>query len=81
MIGTNLIYKIQNCIIGDLNVFFSGYAYPSHKARNTLNKAFAELEMQNLTAEIPVNVDHIVISKELLRGKKMEVEILIKIKS
>lgn len=64
-----------NCIDGDLNVFFSGYAYPSHKARNTLNEAFKKLKMQNLTSEIPENVDHIVISNEFLNGKKTAVEI------
>ena len=64
-----------NCIVGDLNVFFSGYAYPSHKVRNTLYEAFKKLKMQNLTSEIPENVDHIAISKDFLKGKNTEIEI------
>ena len=62
--------------IGNLpNVFFSGYAYPSHKARNKLNAAFGKLEMENLTSEISENVDHIIISREFLKNKKTKIEI------
>ena len=57
------------------NDFFFGYTYPSHKARNSLNAAFEKLKMENLTIEIPENVDHIVISKEFLRSKKTEIEV------
>jgi hypothetical protein len=41
--------KKSNYIVGDLNVYFSGYAYPSHRARNELNLTFEKLNMENLT--------------------------------
>ena len=64
----------SNCIIGDLNVYFTGYAYPSHYARNILNKTFEKLKMENLTSEIAENVDHIIISKEFIKNKKTKIE-------
>mgnify|MGYP003468136382 CR=1 FL=1 len=64
----------SNCIIGDLNVYFSGYAYPSRYARNILNETFEKLKMENLTSEIAENVDHIIISKEFIKNKKTEIE-------
>lgn len=57
-----------------MNVFFSGYAYPSHYARNILNETFEKLKMENLTKEINKNVDHIIISKEFIRNKKTKIE-------
>ena len=65
----------SNCIIGDLNVYFSGYGYPSHYARNILNETFEKLKMKNLTSEIAENVDHIIISKEFMKNKKTKIEI------
>jgi exonuclease III len=62
------------CIIGDLNVTFSGRVYPSHDARNKLNAAFEKLNLVNLTAEIDNNVDHIVLSKDFLQNKKVSIE-------
>lgn len=59
-----------------LNDFFSGYTYPSHKARNTLNSAFEKLEMHNLTSEMPENGVLIVITRDFLRGKKTAIEVL-----
>lgn len=64
----------SNCIIGDLNVYFSGYAYPSYYARNILNETFEKLKMENLTSEINENVDHIIISKEFIKNKKTKIE-------
>lgn len=64
----------SNCIIGDLNVYFSGYAYPSHYARNILNETFEKLKMKNLTSEIAENVDHIIISNEFIKNKKTKIE-------
>lgn len=64
-----------NCIIGDLNVMFSGYAYPSHHARNRLNATFDDLQMKNLTATIANNVDHIILSKSFLENKTINVEL------
>lgn len=62
------------CIVGDLNVTFSGRAYPSHEARDKLNAAFEKLNLTNLTAEIENNVDHIVLSKDFIQNKKVTIE-------
>ena len=62
------------CIIGDLNVTFSGRAYPSHQARNKLKAAFEKLNLINLTAEIENNVDHIVLSKDFIKNKIVKIE-------
>ncbi|KAF2518919.1 endonuclease/exonuclease/phosphatase family protein [Flavobacterium salilacus subsp. salilacus] len=62
------------CIAGDLNTYFSGYAYPSHKARAIFNDAFKKMGLINLTAEVKDNVDHIVISQLFLKDRKIEIE-------
>jgi len=70
----NLDANSLNCIIGDFNVSFSGYAYPSHYARTTLNNVFEKLKMENVTRNIPENVDHISISKAFIENKKINIE-------
>ncbi|MBF8455750.1 endonuclease/exonuclease/phosphatase family protein [Kaistella sp. G5-32] len=62
------------CIAGDFNVMFSGFAYPSHDARNKLNSIFQKLNLINLTSQIENNVDHIVISKDFIAGKEIKIE-------
>lgn len=52
-------------VMGDLNTTFSGRAYPSHIARNTLNLVFEKFNLINLTKNIDNNVDHIIISKKI----------------
>ena len=69
-----LTSKKPLCIIGDLNVSFSGRLYPSHEARNKLNNAFEKLKLTNVTAAIENNVDHIVISKDFIKNKKVTIE-------
>lgn len=64
-----------NCIVGDLNTSFSGFAYPSHHAINTLNRTFKNLKMKNLTAEIENNVDHIILSEKFLENRKVQTEV------
>jgi hypothetical protein len=58
------------CILGDLNVTFSGRPYPRHEARKKLDMAFEKLNLKNLTSEIENNVDHIVISKDIIKKQK-----------
>jgi len=70
----NLSSEKPICIIGDLNVTFSGRAYPSHDARDKLNNAFEKLKLTNVTAAIENNVDHIVISKDFISNKKVTIE-------
>lgn len=70
----NLSTESSLCIVGDLNVTFSGRVYPSHDARNKLNAAFEKLNLKNLTSEIENNVDHIVLSKDFIENKKVTIE-------
>ena len=70
----NLSTESSLCIVGDLNVTFSGRVYPSHDARNKLNAAFEKLNLKNLTSEIENNVDHIVLSKDFIENKKLTIE-------
>lgn len=59
------------CIAGDLNVYLSGYVYPSFEAKQKLNIAFDRLNLACLTIGIPDNVDHIVMSKDFLKNKSV----------
>lgn len=69
------------CIAGDLNTFFSGYAYPSHAVRCAFTTSFEKLDLKNLTADIPENVDHIVISNNFIKDKNTTLSIFNKDKS
>lgn len=62
------------CIAGDFNVYMIGYAYPSHEARKKLNQIFDNLNLQCLTREIVDNVDHIVLSHDFIKDKKINIE-------
>ena len=63
------------CIAGDFNIALSGFAYPSHKAKNHINEIFERLNLKCLTAEIADNVDHIAISKSYIENSKTSIEI------
>jgi hypothetical protein len=64
----------QVCFAGDLNVTFSGRCWPMRKARQTLVEAFEKFGLTNTTANIPDTVDHVVLSKEFLKNKEVEIE-------
>ena len=51
------------CYAGDFNISFSGRYRPNKKATIPLNDIFTALKMKKLTADIPENIDHIVISE------------------
>ena len=53
------------CICGDLNMSFSDNYYFTEEGRRALTKSFAKNNLINLTAAIPENVDHIIISKSV----------------
>lgn len=53
-------------VIGDLNTTFSGRVFPSKVARNSLNAAFDKFNLLNLTIDLDNNVDHIVVSKNIV---------------
>ncbi len=73
---SNLFEKEENnCIIGDLNVFFSGYAYPSHKARSILNDKFNQLKMINLTENIHNSANHIILSEKFINAREITLKI------
>ena len=72
-----MLDKNASCIIGDFNVMFSGYAYPSHIARDTLNNIFDKLQLINTTEKIEYfekNVEHIVISSSIIKDKKLTID-------
>lgn len=71
---SNLKTDIPICIVGDLNVTFSGRVYPSHDARNKLNLIFEKLKLKNLTSDIQDNVDHIILSESLIKDKTVIIE-------
>ncbi len=58
--------KEKICIIGDLNITFSGHTWPSKYARATLCDAFEKYTLLNITNIIDKNVNHIVISKSMI---------------
>jgi len=61
------------CYAGDLNVTFSGKAWPSTSARQKLNNAFAKYNLVNVTGNCENSVDHIVVSEKIYQAKKIEV--------
>ena len=65
--------KIANennlCISGDFNISFGDNYYFTESGRQKLNASFAKLGLENLTSEIPQNIDHIVLTKNLIAGK------------
>lgn len=65
----------QICISGDFNITFSGYVYPSYKAREQLNTIFNKFQLTNTTATIADNIDHIVLSTDFLKDRKQSIEI------
>lgn len=62
------------CIAGDFNVQLSGYAYPSHTARNSLHQIFDKLNLKSLTSMIPLNVEHIIVSNEFVNNRTIDIE-------
>ncbi len=62
------------CFAGDLNITFSGRSWPSKKARQILVEAFDKFGLTNTTANIADTVDHIVLSKDFLKNKHLEIE-------
>jgi exonuclease III len=70
----NIFPGRQVCFAGDLNVTFTGRPWPSNKARQTLVEAFDKFGLINTTANIADSVDHIVLSKDFLENKHLEME-------
>jgi len=64
----------QICFAGDLNTTFSGQAWPSKKARQTLIDSFEQYKLSNTTASIQDTVDHIVLSTSFIENKQLEIK-------
>ncbi len=62
------------CIAGDLNMSFSDNYYFTKEGRKKLNALFKNECMRNLTAKIPQNIDHIVVSDSYYYGHKFRCE-------
>lgn len=62
------------CIGGDLNTSFSDNYYFTQEGRLKLNTAFAKLDLLNLTACIPQNIDHIILTKNLIGERNIKIE-------
>ena len=60
------------CIAGDLNMTFSDNYYYTDDGRKKLNNVFARLNLVNLTADIPENIDHIIISEDFIKNRHFE---------
>ncbi len=66
------IAKSSNlCIAGDLNMSFSDNFYFTYEGRDKLNNTFNNLDLENLTAPIRNNIDHIVLSKNFLGQRQV----------
>ena len=69
------IAKTNNfCICGDLNMTFSDNYYYTKEGRQKLNASFEDLNLINLTANIPENIDHIVLPKTFVGDKQTKIE-------
>jgi len=62
------------CICGDLNMSFSDNYYYTREGRQKLVTSFEKLNLIILTANIPENIDHIVISKTFLDDRQTKLE-------
>ena len=51
-----------------------GLCWASHLTRQTMNTIFQKYILTNLTASIPGCVDHIAISNEFIKGKKVTID-------
>lgn len=60
------------CVVGDFNISFSGYPYPSRETINQANIYFETQGMQILTKELADCPDHISITKSYLQNCKTQ---------
>jgi endonuclease/exonuclease/phosphatase family metal-dependent hydrolase len=60
------------CIAGDLNMTFGDNYYFTQDGRQKLNDSFEKLQLVNLTAGIPENIDHIILSNAFINGKTIK---------
>jgi endonuclease/exonuclease/phosphatase family metal-dependent hydrolase len=58
------------CIAGDYNISFSDNYYYTAEGREKIVASFSELAIDNLTANLANNIDHIAISKQYMQDRK-----------
>ena len=69
--------KFQNVIYsGDFNISFSGFPYPSKEAIYDMNDFFKANALRNITGGNENSVLHVVVSKTLLKDKKIKQEMM-----
>lgn len=61
------------CFLGDFNCSFSDNYYFTNEGRNLFNENFKTLNLKNITAEIPENIDHIVMSEKFIERFKIKI--------
>ena len=59
---------------GDLNISFSDNYYYTKDGRQKLNSSFEELNLVNLTANVPQNIDHIIMTRTLVGERSINIE-------
>lgn len=63
------ISQIGNiCVAGDFNISFGDNYYYTKEGRHKINSIFEELKIENLTQQIPENIDHIAISSSFIQS-------------
>jgi len=60
------------CVAGDFNITFSDSYYFTHEGRDQIAASFAELKINNLTSDLPENIDHIAISESVFKTTEHE---------
>ena len=61
------------CFLGDFNCSFSDNYYFTNEGRNLFNENFKILKLKNITAKIPENIDHIVMSEKFIERFKIKI--------
>ena len=61
------------CFVGDFNCSFSDNYYFTNEGRNLFNENFKILKLKNITAKIPENIDHIVMSEKFIERFKIKI--------
>ena len=69
-----IIKEYPLCIAGDLNINFTGYAYPSKEAIITMQDFCLKNDLVNLTAGIENCVDHIILSKSFIGNRDTQIQ-------
>ena len=58
------------CIAGDFNISFADNYYYTKLGRQKITDCFQDLKIDNLTRQIPENIDHIAISESFVKQHK-----------